>query len=347
MALDIEALVAALSDEAPSGPDLYGDSDRQAIESVFERSISEGGAATSGEIDWAETIDRIVAQSGRTRDLWLPIYLMRAAAHSGRFELVADGAELLARLVEERWADVHPQLDEVGFIGRKTPCESLVRIGDFLGPLQQVPLVSHPRLGRFSGADFIRFYDEGGGAENYGLFRALIEATPPGDLEALVARIEGLRDAIRRVDAGFTANAEGDTATNFQPAYDVFERMRRAVRAVLPAAEAEAGAAAEDPADAGGGPVMAGSPAKGFTGAITSRADVARAIDGICEYYARQEPGSPVPFLLRRAKEWISLDFMAVLEDIAPGSLDDASRILKSQRSDAGDSSSDSGSSGW
>ena len=37
------------------------------------------------------------------------------------------GPELVARLLEDRWADVHPQLDEVGFIGRKTPCESSTR----------------------------------------------------------------------------------------------------------------------------------------------------------------------------------------------------------------------------
>jgi hypothetical protein len=38
-----------------------------------------------------------------------------------------------------------------------------------------------------------------------------------------------------------------------------------------------------------------------------------------------------VPFILRRAREWSTLDFMAVLEDIAPGSLDEAGRVLRSR----------------
>jgi type VI secretion system protein ImpA len=342
MALDIGALVAPLSDEEPSGPDLYGDYDRQAIEGAFERSVSDDGAGAA-EADWADTIDKIVRQAGQTRDLWLPVYLMRAAAQAGQFDLVVDGAELLARLIEERWDDVHPQLDEVGFIGRKNPCESLTRLGDFLGPLQRATIVSHARLGSFSGADFIRFNDEGSAAENFGLFRALVEATPIEDLEAIVARIAALGTALRRADSALTSHAGDDTSINFQPAYDTIERLRKAVSAQLPTGADEA--QPDDfaiQADGGGQPAPVSG--KSFAGAINSRADVVRAIDQICAYYERNEPGSPVPFVLRRAKDWISLDFMAMLEDIAPGSLDEATKVLKSQRSDA---SGDSDNNGW
>jgi type VI secretion system protein ImpA len=95
-------------------------------------------------------------------------------------------------------------------------------------------------------------------------------------------------------------------------------------------------------AESGGQPAPASG--KSFSGAINSRADVVRAIDQICVYYERNEPGSPVPFVLRRAKDWISLDFMAMLEDIAPGSLDEATKVLKSQRSGV---SGDSDNNGW
>lgn len=351
MALDIDALVAPLSEDAPSGPDFYGDAERQAIETVFERSV--GDDAASAEIDWSDIIARIVAQAGQTRDVWLPVYLMRAAARKGDFQLIVEGAELLARLLEDRWADVHPQLDELGFIGRKSPCESLTRIGDFLGPLQRVALLSHARLGQFTAGDFVRFLDEGSAAEGYGMFRALIDATSAEDLEALAIAIEGLENAIRRTDTVLTENADDDTSTNFEPTYELIGKVRKAVRNFAPAASADA----ENDGDAGlpmanpaaqqgaAAPTAAGS----FGGAINSRQDVERALDSICAYYQRHEPGSPVPFVLRRAREWISLDFMAVLKDIAPGGLDEATRILTGPRvdnnngDDAGSASSDDG----
>lgn len=332
MAIDIDTLTAPLTEEQPSGPDLSYDSERQEIESAFERSVSDGGAG-GDETDWRGTIRLITAQAERTRDLWLPVYLMRAAAQSGNFEMVSDGAELLACLLEDRWEDVHPQLEEYGFTGRKTPCESLTRIGEFLGPLSRIPLLEHQRLGRYSGADFERFHDHGSSAENYGMFRALIEATSADDLQALVDRLDALRAAIKRADLVMTANAEGDTSTNFQTTYEALDKIRRAVASNLPdggnVGDGEAGESGDNWGSSGDSASQGGA---GFSGGINSRNDVIRALDAISAYYTRSEPASPVPFALRRAKEWISLDFLAILEDIAPGSLEEARRVLTSGR---------------
>lgn len=342
MTIDVDALVAPLSEDQPSGPDLSYESERQQIESAFESSVS--GDDGDGEgTDWRAVIGLITGEAAKTRDLWLPIYLMRAAAKSANIELVADSAELLARLVEERWDDVHPQLDDYGFIGRKSPCESLTRLRDFLTPLSHVPLIEHQRLGRYNGADFIRFREAGSQAENFGMFKALIEATGFDPLHEAVARLEAIKSSLRRVDAVMTANADGDTATNFQPTYDLLDNMRKAVCAQLPEDSVEEEVSvADDTIDAGGATTSAASGGPGFSGGINSRADVVKALDAITAYYARSEPNSPVPFALRRARDWISLDFLAVLEDIAPGGVGEAKRVLTGGRNVSG-GSSDSG----
>lgn len=331
MGLDISALVAPLSDDQPSGPDMYGDAARQQIELAFDRSISDGSAPDNSASQWQDTIDLILAQCEQTRDLWLPVYLLRGAARAGQFDLAVDAAAFLAELIEVRWADVHPQLEDLGFIGRKTPCESLTRIGDFLGPLERMPLVAHPRLGSFSGADFERFREQGPKAAGFAEFRMALEGIGAAGLEEAIAGLDAIDAALRRVDTVLTANADGDTATNFKPAFDVLARLRRAIAANLPDGGA-ASASAPEADGAGAAMPDTASGAAGYTGAISSREDVARAIDAICAYYARFEPASPVPFVLRRARDWISLDFMAVLEDIAPGGIEEAARVLKTQR---------------
>ena len=57
------------------------------------------------------------------------------------------------------------------------------------------------------------------------------------------------------------------------------------------------------------------------TGEIASREDVVRAIDAICRYYARQEPSSPVPLLLKRARGLVDKDFLDIIKDLAADSL--------------------------
>ncbi len=364
MELDIAALVAPLSEEAPSGPDLSYDDGRIEIESAFERSVSVDGGS-SEDTDWRKVIGMITAQAEKTRDIWLPVYLMRAAAASRQFDLLVDAADYLASLVEQRWGDVHPQLDEYGFIGRKTPCESLTRIGDFLGPLARVPLIEHPRFGRFSAEDVERFAAQGPGADGYGPFRAAIEAMSAEDVEALVERFDRLRDAIRRVDAVLTAEADGDTATNFRPTFELLDKVRAGLARVLPGQDAQAapvsddgsaGAAALSPV-AAGGPAPGGAPGgpAGVFRAVRHRGDGSPGLPALFGAYAAFEPGSPVPLVLRRAREWTTLDFLSVLEDIAPGGMDEAARVLRYSRvqsapdgwDQAASAASDEASGGW
>ncbi len=331
--IDIDALTTPISEEEPAGPDLSYDPVRQEIESAFETSISDDGES-AGEGDWRAVIGQIEAQAAQTRDIALAVYLMRAGAKAGSIDHVESGANLLAGLFENMWATVHPLLEDYGFQGRKGPCEALTRIPEFINPLRNTPLLEHPRLGRYNGNDFERFRKNGSDENGYGMFRALLEETSDEDLNAIVGRVTGISDAIKRADAVMVANASGDTGTNFAPTYAALAEMTHSIASFLrtPADGAgndgngDAGSYdADDDGESGGASIG---------GRVNSRQDVLRALDAIGDYYARKEPASPVPFALRRAREWVSLDFLSVLEDIAPNSLDEARRVLMSGRNE-------------
>jgi type VI secretion system protein ImpA len=85
----------------------------------------------------------------------------------------------------------------------------------------------------------------------------------------------------------------------------------------LPAAD---GPGAADGMEQGPAPVRPAG-AQGFTGEIQNRADVLRALDQIARYYEAQEPSSPVPLLLQRAKRLVSMSFLEALTDLAPDGL--------------------------
>lgn len=330
MASILDQLLAPVSEEDPAGPDLAYDLERHEIEQAFESSVGGADEDASDPVDWRAILRLIEAQSARTKDVWLAVYLCRAGARSGQIAVVETGALYLAGLFDRFWDVVHPKLDEYGFQGRKGPCDSLARIGEFLAPLKRAPLLEHPRLGQFSGADFERFRANAEAEEGYGLFRAALQDTPEAALVEIVERLDRIATAIRGVDAILTARAEGDTGTNFAPTYEVLAEMKRSVQSftTAPAAEEEAGAGAEESAADGRGD---GGGAR-IAGRVESRDDVLRALDAIADYYRRKEPTSPVPLALQRAREWVTADFMSILQDIVPDSISDARRVLVSNR---------------
>lgn len=332
MAIDVAELLEPVSGDDPVGEDLSYDPERQEIESAFDTVISaEGGG--EDETDWRSVIGLIERQSARTKDIWLAVYLCRAGARSNQADVTRTGAQFLAGLLERYWDNVHPQLDEYGFQGRKGPCESLTRIAEFLGPLQRVVLLRHPRLGEYNGKDFVRFADGGTGEDGYGMFRAALEDVGSEGLREIIDQLDGIRDGIRRADTVLTANAGDETGTNFSTTYESIEGLRRAVLAFSTDAEQPAGDDGALPVAAvGAGTQSAGAPAVAFGGTIDSRENVLKALDAIIEYYRRREPGSPMPVLLTRARDWVHADFLTILEDIAPNGVDEVRRVLVSQR---------------
>ena len=44
-------------------------------------------------------------------------------------------------------------------------------------------------------------------------------------------------------------------------------------------------------------------------------------LDRIIEFYDRTEPASPVPFLARRMRRMVPMDFLELMEDLAPSGL--------------------------
>ena len=84
-------------------------------------------------------------------------------------------------------------------------------------------------------------------------------------------------------------------------------------------------AAAEPGAGDNGGVAMTGGAAgtrTPITGEIQSTQDIVRMIDKMCDFYARSEPSSPVPIILRRAQRLVGKNFWDILNDLSPSAVD-------------------------
>ncbi|HWE99971.1 MAG TPA: type VI secretion system protein TssA [Caulobacteraceae bacterium] len=329
VALDVEKLLNPVSEESPAGEDLAYDPERAEIEQVFEQSVSvdaTGRSEGESDIDWRRIVGLLESQAGRTKDIWLAVYLCRAGARSGSLETLEVGAEFLAGLCEQYWETMHPSLEDYGFQGRKGPCESLANVQAFLGPLRRVVLLSHPRLGSYTGADFERFRANAESEEGYGMFRAAVAEMSNDDIVAIGARLATVEAALKRTDAALDANAGGETGANFAATYATLNELRRAVLSfgASPEPEGETAEAEADPSgDTGDGPRVPGR--------IDSREQVIRALEAIADYYRRREPGSPVPVALQRVRGWIDAEFMDILADLAPDSLSELKRVLQTR----------------
>jgi type VI secretion system protein ImpA len=79
------------------------------------------------------------------------------------------------------------------------------------------------------------------------------------------------------------------------------------------AGEATPGAAAPGEAAAITGVVAVGT--------VRNREDATRALDAVAAFFRTNEPSSPIPLLIERAKRLVAKDFLEVLAELAPEAL--------------------------
>ncbi|TPI42939.1 type VI secretion system protein TssA [Mesorhizobium sp. B3-1-9] len=146
--------------------------------------------------------------------------------------------------------------------------------------------------------------------------RAAIAALEAVDT-ALNARIEGhgatvpeLKKFLQRLLTTLERNSSGGATANgaAKPA------PQAAAESAMPARNghgAETMASVASPVDA-----SAGLPDR-----INSRDEVVKCLDLVVAFYDRTEPSSPIPHLARRVRRMVHMDFVELMEDLAPSGL--------------------------
>lgn len=326
--LDIEPLLAPISDESPSGDDLEYDAAFMELERAAaakgERGIGDSVKAAE-EPEWDKVADLATAVLARSKDLRAAVHLTAAWTRTGGLSGWSAGLALVRGLLEQFWDTVHPQLDAEDDDDPTMRVNSVVPLADLqatLGVFRTTPFVQSPRLGRYDLRD-LRI------ANGSLKVTAVDGETDPSltEIEAccmdcsedeLVTAVEAVAQSLehaKAIDAIFTDRVGTDGPDLKNLLSEIYE-LKKFLDPQLARRQPDDAATEADGADASGTTTVG---VRASPGAINGPQDVSRRIDELCDYYARNEPSSPVPLLLRRAQRLVGMDFMDLLKDLAPG----------------------------
>ena len=114
MAIDLAALLAPVSAEAPSGEPVEYDPQFNELETLSKGTPEQEVGTTiipAEEPDWRE-VERVGLElAARAKDLRVAVYLVRAELKLGGLPGMAAGLALIRGYLEQYWPSVHPQLD--------------------------------------------------------------------------------------------------------------------------------------------------------------------------------------------------------------------------------------------
>lgn len=343
--LDVAALLEAVGGDDPCGPDLRYDPEFQQLEEMArgtpEREMGDKFIPAE-EPKWAAVRDAAIAVLKRSKDLQAAAILYKALVRTEGLAGAEQGLRLVRGLLERYWEGVHPRpdpSDPEDFVERMNVLLSLADFDTSLRYLREAPLVRSRQLGSFS----LRHHrlatgklklpsDSGEEAPQLSRIEAALAELADDPLKTGAATAQRTCEDIAAI-AALLGDKGGISAPDLTPlALDL-----REIRQILDAEVARRGGNAEagqDGSSPGGTGSGGGGDASG-TGEIRSRDDVLRMLDRICDYYARQEPSSPVPLLLQRAKRLVARSFPDIIRDLTPAGLGELN-IIAGLENDSG-----------
>ena len=335
---DGQALLEPISADAPCGKSLEDSDVLAALDAyqIFGQTSLEPEKTTDDSPkrkeprksdrppNWAEIRDESLTALKSSKDLRLLAYLGVASLRTEGIAAFTQALGIASHWLAVFPTQVYPLVDEDALF-RQNALNYFADPVAVIDGLRRAPIVSHRQHGRFSIRDVDLVSGDvqpsAGEAKPDGKqIETAFDATALAEVKTLQDTVDSALTAVKSID---TAMREANGAA-FAPSFDSlstqFKKMSAFVRARVATHPENASAAPQDGAAAGseaGSLVMA-------VGAIKSRQDAIRALEAAAEFFRRNEPSSPIPMFLERAKRLVSKDFLEVLADVAPDALPQA-----------------------
>jgi type VI secretion system protein ImpA len=330
----VEQLLKPISDGQPCGPDLSNDPRFDELQTILRGApeVEIGAVQKPAQPpDWRELKEKCEQFLGASKDLRVAVLWCCAALRINGLPGFRDGLQLIRALLEQHWAALHPLLD---------PEDN--------DPTQRLNILSALTTPRGSAGGWLTILDylyaapvcQRRGAAPVA-FEALltsqgpaVEGSAPADPAETAQAAAAIRaggaeqaaahhqtlaesiEALQAMDRFLTATLGADRTIGFEDLQKTLEAMSKALAPFLPGGAGPATLALDDAA--AGGNTAAGASGVSMTvrGPIRSREEVLRHLDNLCEYYRQVEPSSPVPFLLRRARKLVNMNFVQVVQEL-------------------------------
>jgi type VI secretion system protein ImpA len=332
--IDVDRLLAEVSSDTPCGENLEYDAafmEMTRVAAGRPAQVMGGQTIPAEEPDWRDVRDRCVELFGRTKDLRIGVTLTRALARTDGLQGFADGLAVMRGLVERYWERVHPELDATDGNDPTFRVNTLAGLADrdlMVSALRTAPLASSRRMGRYALRDveiangtLPRPEGDGTVADTSTIDAAFLD-TDAADLESGAAAVQTALDHVVAIDAALARTIGAAESADFTLLRSTLKSMSALLQQQLGRRGLSAGGATDG---AETGDMTPG--ATTMSGPIQGREDIIRTLDQVMDWYARNEPSSPVPLLLARAKRLVNKSFLEAVQDLTPSGLTELQSI--------------------
>jgi type VI secretion system protein ImpA len=302
-AFDVDSLIAPLAGQDPAGdPRAYVYRLREQLAELRRQEEPEDfddatRPADLKQADWPGVVRRCEeALSAETKDLRVAVYLLEGLANTRGFAGLAEGLEILARLIGEAWDRLNPPLADGDLDERAAPLANMLDDSDhglrFPLTIRAIPLI---------------------GGLGYTQWLTLRASSAANDQQTAAAALNSLKlEAVQELDRQIAA-CQANLKTLLATCDQRMGAEAPSLSTVAAALDDCRRVAAQELQRLAPGSAPTATTASGPT-ATRSRSDAYTQLDRAADVLLELEPHSPIPYLVKRAVKLGRLPFPQLMQ---------------------------------
>jgi type VI secretion system protein ImpA len=330
--VDDTTTLAAVSDDAPCGPDLEAEGDAEFMNFMATVEGQLPAAFFSFDrksIDFAAAMANGGKLLARSHDARLLVLLAKLAILNRDLEGFAHWIAVLARLLADHWDDAHPRGEDGDFIARISQISTLDDGPVVVLPLQYTPLAETQREGVLTYRAQMVAQGEANKREGEILLdaAAIDKVLLNADMSRLTQSLRSLlslKTSIALIRTTLIETVGFEQALNFEALAPLVERMAAFLQAAVALRDPSMAAPEARPDDAAAG---SDTGAPSAPSAFASLADVDAALGAALAYFEKREPSSAAVLLIGQARQLLGKNLYDVMKLLAPAHAE-AARIF-------------------
>lgn len=345
MSTDLEQLLRAVREDAPAGENLEYDPGFADLERAAKGKPEQqmGDTIIPGEEpNWREVKAKAIELLSRSKDLRVAVHLTSANLRLEGFPGFRDGLALVRGLLDAFWDTLYPQLDPEDDNDPTMRINALAPLTDpdgVLRALREAVVVDSRAVGRFTYRDFqivtgAITAPKGKEGTDLVTFDAAFSDAALESIQQTEQALAQCLSEVRTIESNLTGRVGAEQTADLSALASLLRNVHHVVAERLgrrddaPDLDATGGPDMSDAeGEATSSPGTSVSRPAAAPGEIRTREDVIKTLDRLCDYYARNEPSSPIPLLLRRAQRLANKSFVDIIQDLAPGALSEIEKI--------------------
>ncbi len=285
------------------------------------------------EPDWQSVLGLAAALCEETKDVRVIALLARALTKIHGLSGLLYALDGLNRMMIHFWESMHPQLNIDSHFDPQVRFSAISNMAapDGLLADMRASIVIHSKLAPLSFRDLERFH----GTESIEINGIFINASQMGQIIEEVSTSEQsgalqipqkILEILESIQDYFREKLGDDYIPDFK---NITQPLQKISRLLLPQGTQSSETPDSLPLDHEAN-FMPSNSTPGAQNALRegySRQDVVRQLEQVCRHLESHEPTSPAPMLIRRAIKLMDMNFMEVLQEMAPEGLTQASFV--------------------